>query len=271
MIQSASTKFNKFLDLPEKNSVLGPYLEFAWSLVSAMIPLLKVAVIVQTGGTLLEAAKLVEGNLSRLQAAQDKIKKVKDAKEEYLDPALEIIEKGKATVSEVPDGLAELQKLDQSKGPIKELMADAQKMIRVWEGVLELLPVIRYNRAIAPGAGSPVSMLAMARNILKLPEFDTPEALDQIERALLYAMIGNWVQYNVTLETYSTNGNTKAVGLNSTQLSTIMGLFGPGVLRDPKYFTAPVYPNYWMYLRAWKAKAVRIEFQYDGGAVGNKF
>jgi hypothetical protein len=271
MIENAAAKFNKFLSLPEKNSTLGPYLELAWSLVSAAIPLLKVATMVHTGERLLDAAKLVENNVSRLQAAHDKVKKVKDAKDDYLDPALDIIEKGKATVSEVPDGLAELQKLDQSKGPIKELMADAQRMIRVWEGVLELLPIIKFNRVVAPSQGSSVTMLALARNILRLPEFDTPEALDQIERAFLYAMIGDWVRLNVTIETYSTNGNTKAVGLNSTQISTIMALFGPGVLRDAKYFTAPVYPNYWMYLRAWKAKAVRIEFQYDGGVVGNKF
>lgn len=272
MIENASTKFNKFLSLPERNSTLGPYLELAWSIVSAAVPLLKLASVVHTSERLLDAAKLVEKNVSRVQAAHDKVKKVKDAKEEYLDPALDMLEKGKATVPEVPDGLGELQKLDQGKGPIKELMADAQTMIRVWEGVLELLPVMKFTRAIAASAeGSPVSMLASARNILVLPQFDSPEALDHIERAFLYTMIGEWVRTNVTLETYSTNGNTKVVGLNDTQLATIMSLFGPSVLRDGKYFTAPVYPNYWMFLRGWKAKAVRVEIQYDGGTIGNKF
>jgi hypothetical protein len=152
-----------------------------------------------------------------------------------------------------PDGMEALSKLDASKPAIQGLMADAKKMVAIWGGTLDFLITEKYARIELLNNKKPLppaTMLSQAQSRLPaLPMFSSDE-LDSLETEYLWQLISTYCKQNARLWSYRVQNGTFVVGLNDTQITTILKLFGYETLRRA-YFWRPNLFYIESYMRAW--------------------
>ena len=256
MIDSAAGKFAKFLGLPPTSSKLGAILDIAFAVVSTAIPFLKLTNLVRNAEIAIGIAETAQIAAPKMARAVKAIEKGNEAVIKSIETGKSVHENVKGIREEEPAGVAELAKLDTRKGPIRELVSDAAKAVTLWERTLDLLDRAE-NLRLAREIPGTKSLMALAQDILKLPELFTADELDQIELAYLFQMIGEYARSNVTIvktvTNYGRDDGYAIEGLNNTQIDTIIELFG-GSEGKGKYFSMPPVWSVYFYLSMWSVR-----------------
>jgi hypothetical protein len=255
MLNSATTKFAAFLNLPATSSKLNQYLDVAFTLLATAFPVLRLTGLLEgvtKNATLaVEIAKAAETKAPALATVVTSLPKA----HEYAD----VIKKAndtrmKALVALKSDPSANaanaLSKLDASKAAIKSLAAAANQAVLVFDKVADAIGAEFKSRLATPGKAHKKSILQIAQDILTPPNFPTQSELDMIETRYLWEMITAYCRQNVTIvdSNLSSVVPQRIEGLNDTQLDTMYKLFGPGVPRGT-HFPVPPFPYRNMYLQ----------------------
>ena len=258
MITSAMQKFAKFLELPESSSKLGLWWDTAFGIISTLVPAFRWARFLTEQERNVEKAALeLAATLGSKKAKFIKLGQKAGEAAERINKAKEFVTKTRENVEglarPVPEGLAELNKLDDSKKPIHELLESSKKAIGIWSKALDTLDMELEKRLSDLNNRPKESILSMIQRLLTVPNFPTAEELDQIETACLWKMIGSYVNRNVywlqtrtiihqmgAISDRMLDGGTETelVGLNDNQQDTILAMFGPKAKRG-KYFSIP--------------------------------
>jgi hypothetical protein len=251
MIMEATQTFAKFLTLPESDSTLSLIWDIAFSSLSVLVPALGIA------KKLEESAKAVEIAAALGDRRAQALKLMREGGE-----VAEKVNKGKETVTSIaekseklreqPEGMTELNKLDSSKGPIRDLLKDANKAVALWDKVLDLLDQEKEIRLSDTKAPAGESMTKLAERLLPRIEPLTGDDLDQIELTYLWLMLRDYAKKNVQV-VRANDGyhvDTSVSGFNGNQQDTLIEMFGFSARRG-KYFCQPPAVNIYVLLAIW--------------------
>lgn len=268
MITQAIARFNTFLDLPSNSNNFGAVLDFAFALLAAAVPVLRLTGLLarmEKNATLaLEIAKnepqwLRYAPVMNPAAAQVVVRIAPTGEVvERMKKVNDVRSKGVAVFKNDPDGFSALKKLDSTKGPIRELVAYANSSMSTFNKVLDVLGKEVENRLRHPELKYKESVLDMAKRLLEMPERLNESDLDEIELAYLWFMIGRWAKENAKYLDASVYSDVK--GINDAQKVAILQLFGPGAKRG-RHFRAPMIFNIGMFLGAWDVPIQHVQFE----------
>jgi len=265
MITTALQKFVKFTGLPESSSMLSSLWDAAFAVVTMAVPVLRLTALLKES----EAAVALASALGDRRAQAISVVRKAGKVGETVNGAKDTYDKLGKAIPEQPEGMTELAKLDASKGPIHELLADANRAVANWGKAMNAIDKEKWIRLSDQTKKPTESMLSMIQKMLPKVTPLTSDDLDQIEELYLWQMISTYVRSNVYIEDTQRQGyseiSSAIKGLNDTQQDTIVGLFGFGAKRG-HYFYKPPMMNIWVALLTWNVqrKQVFIERQWTG-------
>ncbi len=235
ILNGAIQDFNSFRDLPASSSSGAAIWDFAFGLVSAAVPALKLGEFIakqhERATLALNAAK----NFGNAARRSDKIVK-------GVTGGLQTGGKIGGHLNTVKDLREKLEKISPeakelashaARAPIMELIGELNAATAMWDDAVEAIMTEWKNRlADAPSRSG--TLLSIAREILKdLPKSFTSSELDEIWTLYLYFMVGKLIsdtcKYVETVTDYGYGQSTttsELQGLNDAQEGKIVEWFG---------------------------------------------
>ncbi len=268
MLESATKKFDAFTELPASSSKVLKVLKEAWDVLAFAVPavrFLKQIKAAEAAVKISEAssaarlisipAKLGPGRLGKAYDVAEKVKKVGG-------DVSGLVESESDAWKTAPNGMELLGRFDANKPLIRDIIEDAKRIIKFWYATGEFLVSEKFARFALVERGDPLpaaTMLAQAR--ARLPHSNlSAEVLGTIELEFLWQLIGTYCKANVTLV------NGAVSGLNNTQRTTLMTLFGFHVPRWA-YFKRPIVVSAvdFVSLFGVPRQSIQVNYQIRGG------
>jgi hypothetical protein len=274
MLTHAIIRFASFLELPETSSELGPYLDAGFSILVTIVPTMKFLGVIQKldqeATVALAVAKAAENAdpsfvplsirataqvvkaLPRAGDAVDVAKKVNDAKSKAMQVLKDQPERNN------------LNKLDATKGPIKDLVNSADLAMKVFDTAMDTI-IQEFKNRLADLSATPKEQLVdIVTRLLPPRAYLTSDDLDQVETSYLWELIKNYAKtepVTIVQTTYvnafmnSTNPG-EVIGLNDSQKRAVLKMFGPDMQRG-MYCVVPVIRDVKTAAMLWGCKTVQ--------------
>lgn len=282
VLTHAMDKYNAFLNLPATDQSTSAIWDFAYSILSTAVPLLRLTDFVkklETNASVAYAIAKATGDKGRAAAAAKTAAKVaRKAGEtaEKINDAKEKVEKIKEGYDKVTQEQESnpLGNLDAARKPILDLIKAGQEAEAAWGKAIDAELLEFENRLNGFQASKQGTLEDYVKSLLPpVPTFNKDELLE-IENLYLWQLIGAYVKDNVqivkttvvtqimraTSQEFSRGTPTYSVqGLNNTQQQTILGLFGPQAKRGKIFFMPALLPtgdSIWFFLGYHNAKTV---------------
>jgi len=261
MLSNAMNKFTSFLDTKETPSLAWAIINAAYSILISAVPLLRFTKLL----TASEAAVAAAATSGDTRALAIQFGEMATAFEKQIKGPRDIALKLSSIIDLMPEGadsLKKLNKLDASKGPIREMQEFAIRVLVNWSIVLDILDMEKYARLSNPTKQPKESQLALAQRLLPIPQWFTDDELDQIEKRYLWEMMKDYCRKYVKIQVDRRDGKKVGyIGLNGAQADIIVDLFRPG-LRGP-YFVSQLFPaTIYVALEKWGVGTVSVSTTY---------
>ena len=276
----AIARFSKFLDLPEKSSSLDAVIDLAFTALSTVVPALRLTGVLhkleKNASFALEVAThepawLRHAPVMREQTAR-LVKSIPKANEVTADlkRVSDTRLKGLVVLKDDTGGFDSLKRLDSSsRGPVHEQVNYANAAVASYHKVLDILGHELNLRLRYPEIELEYTMEQLVKGLLPLPEFFTPEDLDDLELMFLHLMIAEHVKRFVTIRRQvllvGANVRYSISGLNNAQQDTIMEYFSFTTRHGKLYRRLPSFRNIYEAMYYWKATETNENVQMRGG------